>query len=164
MVSPTIGIEMGVTYTFNQADISNWYHPMGFAYFPDGDHDGKDELEPGISQTGSSCTEDLTCPFPRYFRGSDYLGAGVNGTEDFGLGKSMLCAANLLIHSLGSRYLKQSALYWSTVLWLPNLTMGSSHSPCKNSTCNTDRSQTFMNPNSSTQLWIGQGERPIQSR
>jgi hypothetical protein len=47
---------------------------MGFAYFPDGAHDDADELEPGISQTGSNCTEDNTCPTPRYFRDGKFLG------------------------------------------------------------------------------------------
>jgi len=38
------------------------------AYFPDGAHDGVDELEPGITQTGSACAEDNTCQAPRYFK------------------------------------------------------------------------------------------------
>jgi hypothetical protein len=83
MISPTIGIELGQTYTFVQEDRSNWYHPMGFAYFPDGDHAGKAELEPGISQTGSACVDDNSCPSPKYMRGGVFL--GVNGTENFGL-------------------------------------------------------------------------------
>jgi len=86
MISPTIGVEIGETYTFVQEDISNWMHPMGFAYFPDGAHDGKDELEPNVTQTGSTCTEDFSCPSPRYFRGDEFL--GVEGSDDFGLGKS----------------------------------------------------------------------------
>jgi hypothetical protein len=88
MVNPTIGMEVGVTYTFVQQDISNWFHPMGFAYFPDGAHDDKDELEPVISQTNTSCAQTFSCPSPRYYRGSTFL--GVDGTGDFGLGKSLL--------------------------------------------------------------------------
>jgi len=30
-------------------DRSNYMHPLGFAYFPDGDHVGKNELEPTVS-------------------------------------------------------------------------------------------------------------------
>ena len=86
MVMPTIGIEIGQTYTFLQEDISNWYHPMGFAYIPDGEHNGNAELEPYITLTGSTCVEDLSCPTPRYYRGTEYL--GVDGTKDFGLGES----------------------------------------------------------------------------
>ena len=74
MVSPTIGMEIGETYSFVQEDVSNWMHPLGFAYFPDGAHDDKDELEPGITQTMSNCTEDLSCPAPLYFRGEEFLG------------------------------------------------------------------------------------------
>jgi hypothetical protein len=66
-----------------QEDRSNWYHPLGFAYFPDGAHDDKDELEPVISQTNSSCVGSNTCPHPRYRRSGGFL--GVNGTTDFGL-------------------------------------------------------------------------------
>lgn len=42
---PVIGIEVGRTYVFIQEDRSNFYHPLGFAYFPDGAHVGKDEVE-----------------------------------------------------------------------------------------------------------------------
>ena len=52
MINPTIGVEIGQSYTFVQADISNWMHPMGFAYFPDGAHDDKDELEPANNADG----------------------------------------------------------------------------------------------------------------
>ena len=86
LVMPTIGIEINQTYTFLQEDISNWYHPMGFAYIPDGEHNGNEELEPYISLTGSTCVADLSCPTPRYFRGTQYLGE--IGTKDFGLGES----------------------------------------------------------------------------
>ena len=49
---PTLIMKAGVTYTFIQQDISNWYHPLGFAYFPDGAHVGVPELEPTCSSQG----------------------------------------------------------------------------------------------------------------
>jgi hypothetical protein len=75
---------MGETYMFVQEDLSNWYHPMGFAYFPDGDHAGKDELEPSITQSGSDCATTSTCPTPRYFRDGVFLG-NPDDSADFGL-------------------------------------------------------------------------------
>lgn len=84
---PTIGMKLNETYTFLQQDRSNWYHPLGFAYYPDGAHDGKDELEPSIVPPNSSSTCDVTlsCPKPMYYSNPDtFLGSG-NGTEDFGL-------------------------------------------------------------------------------
>ena len=36
--SPTITATIGQTYTFDQSHPSNWYHPVGFAYEPDGAH------------------------------------------------------------------------------------------------------------------------------
>ena len=68
-LSPTLGMEIGKTYNFIQADRTNYYfHPLGFAYFPDGDHAGADELEPGIVPPGSSsdCATNMTCPAPMY--------------------------------------------------------------------------------------------------
>ena len=82
--NPTIGMEYGKPYRFIQKDRSNWYHPMGFAYFPDGAHDDKDELEPGISQTGSSCVTNNTCPTPLYFLDGTFLGNPLD-RSDFGL-------------------------------------------------------------------------------
>lgn len=49
VTNPTIGIEIGQVYTFVQADRSNYMHPLGFAYFPDGAHVDKNELEPVVS-------------------------------------------------------------------------------------------------------------------
>jgi hypothetical protein len=59
-----------------QADRSNYFHPLGFAYFADGAHDEKDELEPGIVPPGSSstCGEDNSCPAPMYFIDGEYQG------------------------------------------------------------------------------------------
>ena len=36
--SPDIQVTIGKTYTFDQSDPTNWYHPVGFAYEPDGAH------------------------------------------------------------------------------------------------------------------------------
>merc|ERR1740117_1289553 len=36
--SPDIEVRIGQTYVFDQRDASNWYHPVGFAYYPDGAH------------------------------------------------------------------------------------------------------------------------------
>ena len=87
--NPVIGMQQGVTYTFDQSHATNWFHPLGFAYFPDGAHDGVDELEPGISQTNGSCVSNNTCQAPMYhkdgvFVGGSYDGATIGG-EDFGL-------------------------------------------------------------------------------
>ena len=83
MTNPTLGLELGETYLFVQRDRSNWFHPMGFSYFPDGAHADKDELEPTITQTGSNCAETFSCPTPRYFKNGVFLGEV--GTENFGL-------------------------------------------------------------------------------
>lgn len=42
---PTIGLEVGKTYRFIQKQLDNYYHPLGFAYFADGAHANKKELE-----------------------------------------------------------------------------------------------------------------------
>jgi hypothetical protein len=83
-VNPTIGLKIGETYTFNQGDRSNWYHPMGFAYGPDGALDEQDELEPGITRTASACAADFTCPAPQYKLNGEFL-ADAAVPEDFGL-------------------------------------------------------------------------------
>jgi hypothetical protein len=83
--SPTIGLVVGETYTFVQGDVSNWYHPLGFAYGPDGAHDDQDEFEKGISRTSnSSCITDMKCPAPQYKRNGEFL-ANASVPEDFGL-------------------------------------------------------------------------------
>merc|ERR1711937_1011123 len=38
-VAPTLEIKRGVEYTFVQKDATNWYHPLGLAYYPDGAHE-----------------------------------------------------------------------------------------------------------------------------
>lgn len=90
---PTLGMEQSVTHTFNQADDTNWMHPLGFAYLADGAHEGVDELEPGL-QADWACAGDNACQAPMYFVNGEYVGkysniAGdgltVTGDEDFGL-------------------------------------------------------------------------------
>ena len=87
-------MNVGETYTFLQNDVTNFYHAIGFAYFPDGAHDDVDELEPGISQGTSGCDTDMTCPAPMYFVGGEYAGVYSNieemtpvttNEDDFGL-------------------------------------------------------------------------------
>jgi hypothetical protein len=96
MISPTIGMKINETYTFNQSHRTNYYHPMGFSYYADGAHDEQDELEPGIPpyNTSSSCGDTLSCPSPMYFRNGTYLGTYSNipqvlditqGEDNFGL-------------------------------------------------------------------------------
>jgi len=53
-VMPVLALEKGVTYTFDQNDASNWYHPLGFARDPEGD----DELDHTYRRDGASITED----------------------------------------------------------------------------------------------------------
>ncbi|KAL7555730.1 hypothetical protein ACA910_005146 [Epithemia clementina (nom. ined.)] len=95
-VNPTIGMKVGETYHFVQADRSNYYHAMGFAYYPDGAHADDPELEPSLlgDATDAECMINATCPAPMYFRGTDYLGTYSNIAElapltfnedDFGL-------------------------------------------------------------------------------
>lgn len=42
---PDIGMELGRTYRFVQSDITNYFHPLGFAYGSDGALSGAEELE-----------------------------------------------------------------------------------------------------------------------
>ncbi|KAG7371893.1 protein of unknown function DUF305 containing protein [Nitzschia inconspicua] len=94
-VNPTLHLNIGRTYKFDQSDISNWYHLIGFSYFPDGAHVGVDELEPGIP-VNSPCADTLSCPAPMYFMDGEYQGEfsnipdlvpiPVNASDNFGLG------------------------------------------------------------------------------
>jgi hypothetical protein len=93
--SPTLILTVGRTYKFDQSDISNWYHLIGFAYFPDGAHVGVDELEPGIPPGDAACADSLSCPAPMYFMDGEYQGVYSNNpdlvpipetaSDDFGL-------------------------------------------------------------------------------
>jgi hypothetical protein len=72
---------------------------MGFAYYPDGDHDGKPELEPtvawdsdqvsaqqdGNSSAANPCVATATCPTPMYYDGSTFLGNASDLARSFGL-------------------------------------------------------------------------------
>ena len=89
-------LEQGRVYKFDQSDLTNWYHLIGFAYEPDGAAapEPVDELEPSISRGGNTCTETATCPAPMYFmdgvyQGSysniEYLKSVTENDDDFGL-------------------------------------------------------------------------------
>jgi len=95
-ISPTIGMYRDVVHTFSQADVSNWYHPMGFGYEADGLHrtNGNDEreLDPAVTKTNSPCHFNSTCMSPMYYLNDKYLGGNytnigptVIGGGDFGL-------------------------------------------------------------------------------
>jgi hypothetical protein len=103
MVNPTIGMEIGETYTFAQVDRSNYtcIHPMGFTYMAQamgGDHGGSTELEPSVlapamdmdmdmgmgmpmQRAAGACVAGATCPAPMYFSGDEYLGVYSNIPE-----------------------------------------------------------------------------------
>ena len=96
--NPTLHLTVDKIYKFDQSDISNWYHLIGFAYEADGAHVSADELEPGIAppRSSSDCADSLLCPAPMYFIDGKYQGeysnipyfiGGANGTgsENFGL-------------------------------------------------------------------------------
>jgi len=95
--NPTLGVEKGATYYFVQADASNYYHALGFAYGADGALDDQPELEPGIAGQGSTsdCAATNSCPAPMYMEGGDFLGdysnnpkvfpVSTNGEDNFGL-------------------------------------------------------------------------------
>jgi hypothetical protein len=82
--NPVIGLTRGVKYTFVQQDASNWFHPLGFAYQPDGAHADAPELEPSVSQGTSTCASFKTCPAPVYQLNDEYFGDTWN-LENFGL-------------------------------------------------------------------------------
>ena len=84
-VNPTLHLTVGQTYVFDQSDISNWYHLIGFAYEADGAHVGVDELEPVNVPPGtnSGCDADNSCPTPLYFIDDRFMGEA--GTDNFGL-------------------------------------------------------------------------------
>lgn len=94
-VNPTLHLEVGRTYLFDQSDVSNWYHLIGFSYEADGAHAGVDELEPGIAPGDSDCAKTNSCPAPMYWMNGGYTGVYSNtpdlvpvpdpGSDDFGL-------------------------------------------------------------------------------
>ena len=83
---PTLSMEAGVKYIFDQTDITNWMHPLGFAYYPDGAHKGVDELEPGIKHGDTTYCDPAqnNCMVPRYYTNGAYVGSAVDAA-DFGL-------------------------------------------------------------------------------
>jgi len=94
-VNPTLHLEVGRTYLFDQSDVSNWYHLIGFSYEADGAHAGVDELEPGVAPGNSNCADTLSCPAPMYWMNGTYTGVYSNtpglvsvpepASDDFGL-------------------------------------------------------------------------------
>lgn len=91
--NPTLQMKVGETYTFDQTDISNYYHPMGFAYGPDGALSENDELEPGVGGEASTCdSAGNACPAPIYEANGVILGTynnlvdgSLTSTDNFGL-------------------------------------------------------------------------------
>ena len=83
-VKPALKMVAGKTYKFDQTHVSNWMHPLGFAYYPDGAHEDVDELELEVeppSGGSAGCAATSTCDSPKYYGGKDgesYLG----GTAD----------------------------------------------------------------------------------
>merc|ERR1719316_2235743 len=81
--SPDITVQIGKTYVFDQQDPSNWYHPVGFAYYPDGAHgetwggderaevEGAGELLYKINGAATTCPDagdtGLDCYEPEFF-------------------------------------------------------------------------------------------------
>jgi len=49
-VMPQLTLQLGQTYIFDQSDVSNWMHPLGIAFQPDGAHD---VLYPGSNGEGA---------------------------------------------------------------------------------------------------------------
>jgi hypothetical protein len=97
--SPTIKTYVGQTITFNQRDHTNWYHPIGFAYEPDGAHgskwgsqtplpevEGKGELQYKIGGKVPRCLDHgdtgLDCYEPEFFYPkNDWISAGTYSAE-----------------------------------------------------------------------------------
>merc|ERR1740139_1461030 len=88
--SPDVYVNIGESYIFDQSDPSNWYHPVGFAYVPDGAHgttwggDEEDEVESGdalqylIDGAATTCKDvgetGLDCYEPEFFLSPRCLG------------------------------------------------------------------------------------------
>mmetsp|Transcript_111 Transcript_111/g.138 ORF Transcript_111/g.138 Transcript_111/m.138 type:complete len:434 (-) Transcript_111:75-1376(-) len=92
-VQPTLGMKQGVKYVFDQSDETNWFHPLGFAYGPDGVYGDNPELEPFVSAPndlepeGGECNETHPCPFtqfPAYKLNGEQLCDNGNTTCDSG--------------------------------------------------------------------------------
>jgi hypothetical protein len=76
--SPVLLLTPGITYTFTQSDPSNWFHPLGFAYAPDGAHFDRPELEfpnpAGCADAAFACDPGVAQQAPLY--GIDGVYAG----------------------------------------------------------------------------------------
>merc|ERR1719161_886387 len=86
--SPDIIVQIGKTYVFDQRDSSDWFHPLGFAYYPDGAHgetwggDERDEVEAKgellykINGAATTCPDagdtGLDCYEPEFFFPRDH--------------------------------------------------------------------------------------------
>jgi len=83
-VKPALKMKAGKTYKFDQTHVSNWMHPIGLAYYPDGAHADKPELEleqEPPSGASAGCAATATCDSPKYFGGKDgtsYLGGAAD--------------------------------------------------------------------------------------
>jgi len=77
-VNPTLLLSVDRVYKFDQSDVTNWYHLIGFAYEADGAHADVDELEPGIFRGDNACGDSVSCPAPMYFMNGEYKGVYSN--------------------------------------------------------------------------------------
>eukprot|EP00511_Aplanochytrium_stocchinoi_P002582 CAMPEP_0204829514 /NCGR_PEP_ID=MMETSP1346-20131115/7744_1 /ASSEMBLY_ACC=CAM_ASM_000771 /TAXON_ID=215587 /ORGANISM="Aplanochytrium stocchinoi, Strain GSBS06" /LENGTH=445 /DNA_ID=CAMNT_0051959391 /DNA_START=35 /DNA_END=1372 /DNA_ORIENTATION=- len=94
-IQPTLGMRGNVSYVFDQTDITNWFHPLGFSYGPDGVYRENLELEKFVSAPspaqpeGSECNETLPCEYPQYpqymLNGEALCDANPCDPADFGL-------------------------------------------------------------------------------
>ena len=92
-IQPTLGMRANVTYIFDQTNETNWFHPLGFAYGPDGVYRDNPELEKGekgplstVVCDADSGTSDPFCDFPQYkLNGENLCSDPGDCFEDFGL-------------------------------------------------------------------------------
>jgi hypothetical protein len=86
-IQPTLYMEENVTYIFNQSHATNWFHPLGFAYGPDGVYAENDELEKGVVPPGGTfCNESTPCQYPQYkLNGENLCSSEPCEAGDFGL-------------------------------------------------------------------------------
>lgn len=89
-VQPTLGMIEGVTYIFDQSHPTNWFHPLGFAYGPDGVYANNTEMEkvePAPNGLIPDCKDTFSCQHPQYGLNGDILcdNPGACADEDFGL-------------------------------------------------------------------------------
>ena len=126
--SPDIEVRIGQTYVFDQSDPSNWFHPVGFAYYPDGAHgetwggDERDEVEgmgellykidgaattcPDAGDTGLDCYEPEFF-YPRSLEVKE-VQCGVDHYPSNGRSISCWCALLFLSHPLQDEWSNHS--------------------------------------------------------